>query len=162
VLIGHDMPRASASGVDAVERIASMRRMTAEDLPAARTLLSHLGYTLEAHELQYRYQAVAQSADHTLIVAEEDGSVVALCHIYARPALDKPPEAVVQALVVDRAHQGKGIGKRMMAAAEQWAAARGFTSVSLASHVSRSDAHAFYEGLGYQRAATSHLFRRTI
>ena len=68
----------------------------------------------------------------------------------------------MQALVVARAHQGKGIGKRMMAAAERWAAARGFTSVSLASHVSRSDAHAFYEGLGYQRGATSHLFRRTI
>jgi GNAT superfamily N-acetyltransferase len=53
--------------------------------------------------------------------------VVALCHIYARPALEKPPEAVVQVLVVDRAHQDKGIGKRMMAAAERWAAARGFT-----------------------------------
>lgn len=154
------MPRSSASGAGAVERIASMRRMTAKDLPVARTLLSHLGYTLEAQELHDRYQAVAQSADHTLLVAEEAGSVIALCHIYARPALDKPPEAVVQALVVDRAHQGRGIGKRMMAAAERWAAARGFTSVSLASHVSRSDAHAFYEGgFGYQRVATSHTIQ---
>ena len=81
---------------DAVERIASIRRMTVKDLPVARTLPAHLGYTLEAQELHDRYQAVAQSADHTLLVAEEDGSVIALCHIYARPALDKPPEAVVQ------------------------------------------------------------------
>jgi hypothetical protein len=42
-LIGHDMPRSRASGADAVERIASMRRMTAKDLPVARTLLSYLG-----------------------------------------------------------------------------------------------------------------------
>ena len=30
---------------------------------------------------------------------EDEGHIIALCHVYARPALDKPPEAVVQALV---------------------------------------------------------------
>lgn len=156
------MPETSASVTIAGERTEPMRPMTTEDLPAARILLSHLGYTLDAHELHHRYQAVAQSADHTLMVAEEDSSVIALCHVYARAALDKPPEAIVQAVVVDPAHQGRGIGRKMMAAAERWAVEHGFTSVALASHVSRSDAHTFYEALGYQRTATSHLFRKII
>ena len=79
-----------------------------------------------------------------------------------RPALDKPPETVVQALVVDQASRDSGVGKIMMIAAEKWAADRGFTSVVLASHMSRSDAHAFYESIGDRREGTSHLFRKTF
>jgi GNAT superfamily N-acetyltransferase len=104
----------------------------------------------------------SQSGDHTLMVAEQDGCVIALCQAYARPALDKLPEVIVQALVVDQASRGGGVGKIMMAAAETWAADRGFKSVALASHVSRSQAHVFYEAIGYRRAATSHLFRKAL
>jgi hypothetical protein len=38
----------------------------------------------------------------------------------------------------------------------------GFASVALASNVARSEAHAFYEGIGYKRTATSHLFRKGV
>ena len=128
----------------------------------SQALLSQLGYQLDAQEVRRRYDAVAESGDHTLMVAEQDGRVIALCHAYARPALDKPPEVIVQVLVVDQASRGSGVGKIMMAAAETWAADRGFTSIALASHVSRSQAHAFYEAIGYRREATSHLFRKAL
>jgi len=62
-----------------------------------------------------------------------------------------------QALVVEQAYRGGGVGKAMMEAAETWAAEQGFKSVVLGSHVSRLDAHAFYRARGYQCAATSHL-----
>ena len=80
----------------------------------------------------------------------------------ARPAPDRPPEAIVQALVVEQDCRGGGVGKAMMAAAEAWAADRGFTSVALASHISRSGAHAFYQALGYRVEATSHLMRKIV
>jgi GNAT superfamily N-acetyltransferase len=51
---------------------------------------------------------------------KKGGALVALCHVFARPALDKPPEAIVQALVVDQACRGEGVGRIMMAAAERW------------------------------------------
>jgi GNAT superfamily N-acetyltransferase len=141
----------------------SIRRMTPQDVAVAQDLLAQLGYPLDAAEVQRRYDAVTRSADHAVMVGEDDdGRVIALCHLYARPALDKPPEAVVQALVVDLAARGTGVGKIMMAAAEAWAEDHGFRSVSLGSHVSRSDAHAFYESLGYQNSATSHQFRKTL
>jgi GNAT superfamily N-acetyltransferase len=140
----------------------AIRRMTAHDVPASQELLSQLGYRMEVAEVHRRYDAVARSEDHTVLVGEQDGRVVALCHVYARPALDKPPEVVVQALVVDQAVRGRGVGKLMMAAAEAWAVDRGFSSIALGSHVSRSDAHAFYESLGYRNEATSHQFRRKL
>jgi GNAT superfamily N-acetyltransferase len=142
--------------------MVSVRRMAPNDVPASRALLRQLGYPMDAQEVRRRYEAVAMSRDHILMVAEQGGSVIALCHTFARPALDKPPEAVVQALVVDPASRALGVGKMMMAAVEAWAADRGYTSVTLGSSVSRSDAHAFYEAIGYAREATSHLFRKTF
>jgi GNAT superfamily N-acetyltransferase len=82
--------------------------------------------------------------------------------MYGRPAVGKPPEAMVQALVVDQAARGLGIGKLMMAAAEAWAVVRGFTSVTLGSHVSQSDAYAFYEALGCVTEATSYQMRNPL
>ena len=102
------------------------------------------------------------AANHVLLVAEEGGHIIALCHVFARPALDKPPEAVVQALVVDQAYRSRGVGRDMMTTAETWAHERGFTSVALYSSAVRSDAHAFYETIGYRQTATSHLFRKSL
>lgn len=140
----------------------AIRRMTVEDILTSRELLLQLGYPLDRGELERRYASVAETKDHALFVAEDGGCIIAMCHVYARPALDKPPEAVVQALVVDNASRGRGVGRAMMTAAEVWASDHGFTSVALASSVVRLEAHAFYEGIGYQQTATSHLFRKDL
>jgi GNAT superfamily N-acetyltransferase len=140
----------------------SIRRMTVGDLAISRMLLSQLGYQMDAQEFRRRYDAVTRSQDHAVMVAEQNGSIVALLHMYARPALDKPPEAVVQALVVDQTCRGSGVGRAMMAAVERWASDRGFRSIAVASSVSRSDAHAFYEALGYQVEATFYLRRKNL
>jgi GNAT superfamily N-acetyltransferase len=136
--------------------------MTIDDLPASRTLLAQLGYPMDARETRQRHDAVTGSGDHALLVAEQDGRVIAFCHVFIRPALDKPPEAVVQALVVDQSCRGNGVGKIMMQAVETWAVEKGFASVALMSHVSRQAAHAFYGALGYRQEAVSVLFRKTL
>ena len=118
--------------------------------PAARKLLAQLGYDLEEAEVRRRYEAVSKATDHALLVAGQDGAVIGWLHLYVRPALDKPPEVVVQALVVDEAARGTGVGRNLMETAELWAAERGFTSVALTSHIARSEAHTFYQRLGYR------------
>ena len=138
------------------------RPMTSDDMAAAKELLSQLGYPLNDPELYRRYEDVSRAASHALIVAEDGGGVVALCHVYGRPSLDKPSEAVVQALVVSDKFRGAGIGRLMMVAAENWARNHGFSSVALYSSVARDEAHAFYESIGYVRAATSHMFRKDL
>ena len=139
-----------------------IRNMEESDLVAARPLMKQLGYDLEPAEIRRRYLSVVTADNHVLLVGELKGRLVGLVHVYARPALDKPPEAVVQALVVASDGRRGGIGKAMMASAESWAHARGFHSVALASHIARDGAHAFYKALGYQIVATSHLLRKEI
>jgi GNAT superfamily N-acetyltransferase len=139
-----------------------IRLMAVDDVPAAQQLLRQLGYCLEPDEFARRYASVAAGREHAVLVAADAERIVALCHVYGRPALDKPPEAVVQGLVVDDGARGCGVGQAMMAAAEAWAMDRGYASVALASNVVRTEAHAFYERIGYRRLATSHLFRREL
>ena len=137
----------------------TIREMGPMDIAVCRLLLLQLGYDLDLQETKRRYDAIKQKQDHAIFVGEQDGQVVALLHLYERPAFDKPPEVIVQALVVDRNCRGTGVGKKMMNMAERWALDRGFSSVALTSRVSRSDAHSFYNRIGYKVAATSHLFR---
>jgi len=127
-----------------------------------RQLLSQLGYDLGTEEVEQRYHAVACAEGHATIVAERDGRVAAFLHVFARPAFEKPTEAVVQALVVDVTCRGEGIGKLLMAAAEAWALERGLPSIALSTNTSRAAAHAFYHALGYDRQATSHLLRKRL
>jgi len=139
-----------------------VRPIAEADIAAGRLLLDQLGYDLTATEMRRRYAVIANTTGHAILVAECEARPVGLVHLYVRPALDKPPEVMVQAIVIDAAHRSKGIGKILMSAAESWASERGYDSVALHSNVSRSGAHSFYETLGYQLIATSHLFRRKL
>ena len=139
-----------------------VRAMTADDLGAARSLLAQLGYAVEAPELARRFATVAATDGHAVLVAHAGAAVVGLLHVYARPAIEKPLEAIVQALVVDAMQRQRGIGGLLMDAAERWAAARGLPAVALSSNVVRAEAHAFYAGRGYTVVATGHLFRKYL
>ena len=128
------------------------------DMPVARELLKQLGYEIAAAELDSRIACVLGTANHHVAVAEEHGRVVGLVHVFERPALEKPCEAVVQALVVDAKLRRRGIGEALMEAAEAWAKARGLASVAL----STQHAQVFYTRLGYGKVATSDLMRKTV
>src|SRR6266446_4678008 len=78
----------------------AIREMGPADISACRLLLSQLGYDLTLQEVKRRYDAIREKQDHAVFVGEQDGRVVALLHLYERPAFDKPPEVIVQALVV--------------------------------------------------------------
>jgi GNAT superfamily N-acetyltransferase len=140
----------------------NIRTMTVDDLPAFEPLLEQLGYDLTAAEVACRFDAVVAAPGHVLEVAADQERLVGFIHYFARAALEKPPEVIVQALVVDAAQRGGGIGRRLMLRAETWAVDNGYPSVALGTQTHRDDAHAFYERLGYHVAATSHLMRKMI
>jgi GNAT superfamily N-acetyltransferase len=131
-----------------------------QDVPVLCRLLDQLGYPLPEEVVRRRCEQVLATAGHRILVAQLDGRVVGMLHVFERPALEKPPEAVVQSLVIDSDHRGKGIGAVLMRAAEAWAQGRGLASTALYTRVDRSASRAFYERLGYRLKATSHLMVR--
>src|SRR4029453_17759963 len=109
-----------------------------------------------------RFENVLATDDHRIIVAEVEGTVVGVLHMFERPALEKPCEAVVQALVVDSEARSSGVGEALMHEAEAWAQSRKLPSVSLYSRADRKRAHAFYEPIGSRVKSTSVRMERGL
>jgi len=143
-------------------RPVRLRPITPDDIPQLPPLLAQLGYQLTLDEAQRRVAAVTSTPDHSLVVAEAAERIVGLLHVFARPAIENPREAVVQAIIVDEAYRKGGVGKALMAQAGRWGEERGCRSVVLSSNVVRTPAHAFYAALGYRIAATSYVLRKQL
>ena len=140
----------------------NLRPMTCGDLPRSLPLLAQLGYELTPEEIKGRFAAVVAMPGHSLLVAETGGQIVGLLHVFDRPAIENPREAVVQAIVVDQAFRRAGIGRALMAEAERWGRECHCRSVVLSSNVVRAPAHTFYAALGYRVAATSYVLRKDL
>ena len=139
-----------------------LRGMTAEDAAAAVPLLAQLGYEMSPHEASRRVRDVLAMPDHALLVAEIAGRIAGLLHVFVRPAVENPREAVVEALVVAEDCRRVGVGRRLMEEAERWGAERDCRSVALSSNIVREPAHAFYAALGYRVAATAYVLRKPL
>jgi GNAT superfamily N-acetyltransferase len=58
---------------------------------------------------------------------------------------------VVEDVAVSPSHQGKGIGRAMMAHALEECRKAGCYKLALSSNLKRENAHQFYESLGFKR-----------
>jgi GNAT superfamily N-acetyltransferase len=130
------------------------------DIAMVRRLIGQLADAPDEAEFRARFERVSAESGHRIIVAEMENEVVGVLHVFERPALEKPCEAVVQALVVDGERRGAGIGEALMREAEAWAASRKLASTALYTRIDRDRARMFYERIGYRLKATSHLMGR--
>jgi GNAT superfamily N-acetyltransferase len=86
----------------------------------------------------------------TLLLAEDgDKRILASIFVETRGEL-----GYIGMLAVDPAHQGKGLGRRMMGAAEDWFRKQGCKAVELTVVNLRSELPPFYQRLGYVATAT--------
>jgi ribosomal protein S18 acetylase RimI-like enzyme len=139
-----------------------VRVVSPSDVEMATELLGQLGYHMSPNETATRIARVLSEKGHFAAVAVDDGKIVGLIHAFERPALEKPSEAVVQSLVVDSRARKTGVGRALMVAAQAWAQEQGLEHVVLHTRIDRDDARAFYEHLGYERAATAHLMKKSL
>lgn len=145
-----------------------VRSMAERDAAAAAELAMQLGYPATAEQITRRLAAIAngspaEAAEAAVFVAEtDDGRVVGWVHVHASRLLVVEPAAEIWGLVVDAEARGEGVGRRLMAEAEAWAAARGLDRLRLRSNVVREGAHAFYRRLGYEVVKTSLTFERRL
>jgi GNAT superfamily N-acetyltransferase len=141
---------------------ATVHPLEPVDAQAVASLLPDLGYEATAEQVLRRLAALREWPDQDAFVAEIDGCIVGLCHVQGVRMLASNGYAEIQALVVSRALQGQGIGKKLVAHACDWASARGYERVRLRSNVVREGAHAFYEHLGFEKSKASYAFERRI
>jgi RimJ/RimL family protein N-acetyltransferase len=141
-----------------------VRRAGGRDADRIAALLTQLGYPHEPDEAAARLLAWTAEPQGEVLVAEAGGGVAAFAAVHRVPYFERPGAfARVVALSVDAAHRRAGVGRRLMAAVEAWAAARGCLDVEVTSLRLRDDAHAFYAALGYaDRCAESGRLTRAL
>ncbi|MGF1626944.1 MAG: GNAT family N-acetyltransferase [Alphaproteobacteria bacterium] len=84
-------------------------------------------------------------AEGVVLVAESEGDLVGFLMLW--PADGR---AHIVEVSVMRAHQGKGIGRALFAAAEDWARAAGFNEATLTTYLDVPWNAPFYRHLGYR------------
>jgi GNAT superfamily N-acetyltransferase len=108
-------------------------------------------YTRERASEAFRWAVEQPNAD--ILLAFDRDTAVGLTSVYADiQSLGFGPKCWLQDMVVDKERRSEGIGRQLMAAAEDWARAHGLTHVELSSNSGRVDAHRFYERQGFGRA----------
>ena len=94
-------------------------------------------------------------------VADSGGDVVGFVTTVQTLALNMPNGYTkINGLAVLPEYRRRGIGKRLMERVEQLGAERGVSFIGLASGFNRTEAHEFYERLGYEKL--SFWFRKRI
>jgi len=91
----------------------------------------------------------------TVLVGVDDATVIATAM-----AGEDGHRGWVYYLAVREDARGRGLGRAMMAAAEDWLRARGAVKVQLMVRESNAGVIGFYEALGYEDAAVRVLGRR--
>ena len=136
------------------ERLLDLTIRVAEvnDAAALAQLMCELGYETTKSEMQMRMERIAADDCYRTFVAVLDGQVCGMIGTLACPSYEhNDPGGRILALATLGTMRRCGIGRALIATAEEDFAHRGIRRVALNTRLAREDAHKFYESLGYER-----------
>jgi GNAT superfamily N-acetyltransferase len=141
--------------IDAPEVV--VRPANAGDAEAIAALLTEEGYPTGPSDVSARLARFGDP-DGAVLVADLDEQPIGFIAIRAVPRFEHDDVLVrILALVVDPAARERGVGHRLMGAAEAFAAERGAAFLEVTAGHHRPDARQLYESLGYDAALTAYL-----
>jgi GNAT superfamily N-acetyltransferase len=137
--------------------VTTIRPATQDDVPAIVAMLADdpLGARREQPgDPAYLAAFTALAADprQLLVVAEQDGAPAGTLQLTFIPCLSRrgATRAQIEAVRVRADRRGSGLGQELVRWAIDTARERGCVLVQLTTDNSRTDAHRFYERLGFQ------------
>ncbi|MDR0301017.1 MAG: GNAT family N-acetyltransferase [Treponema sp.] len=84
-------------------------------------------------------------------IAKDDGKVIGSCYICVIPNLTYNGKSIgyIENVITDENYRRKGIAKKLMEMAVEYAKQEGCYKVVLQSGMKRKEAHKFYESIGF-------------
>lgn len=136
------------------------RQATREDLPEIVRMLADdfLGAQRERYEnplpesYTRAFDEIEGDKNNELIVAELDGAVIGTLQITFTPSISFQggKRATVESVRVDEKYREQGIGRELMLFAINRAREEKCVSMQLTTNADRTDAHRFYENMGFK------------
>jgi GNAT superfamily N-acetyltransferase len=151
--------------LDSMTDSIEVREAVLADAPEIIRLFALLGHTQPAGDDTARLGAFLDHGQHVLVAsrpATEPGTaLLGAVTLHITPVLHRAgPVGRLTAVIVDESTRGRGVGGALVSAAEDFLAAHGCALIEITSNKKRTDAHAFYERLGY--IATSVRFAKPL
>ena len=153
--------RADEQPIDTATVIV-VRRAAAADAARLAELSEILGYPVAPSTLTPRLERLLARVEDAVLVAEAESGVVGWVHGAEQELLESGRRCEILGLVVDPAYRSQGVGRRLVAAVEQWAANRWLELMTVRSNVARAESHPFYQRLGYIRTKTQHAYWKDL
>ncbi len=102
------------------------------------------------------FEAIENDSRNRLLVAEVAGEIAGSFQLTYVPDMqpDGRDVAIIENVIVDASARGSGVGSAMMRWAVEEARVHGCSQIKLTSNTKRTDAHRFYERLGFE---TTHV-----
>ena len=138
-----------------------IREALEADLPSILSLYGQPdfdnGVVADLEDARAFLAMIGRYPDYRIYVAEMEGRVIG---VYSLVIMDKlahkrTPSAILEDIVVATSLQRQGVGKVMVAHAMDMARSKGCDKLVLSSNARRTDAHRFYDQLGFQRHGVS-------
>jgi len=122
------------------------------DAAALADLMTQLGYPTRASEMEMRMEAICADKNYATLVAVNDGIVCGMIGTFTSYSYEhNSPSGRILALVVSEKMRGRGVGRALIAAAENHLAQKNIRRIAVNTRFERKEAHEFYEKVGYTR-----------
>lgn len=127
------------------------RAVRIADSVAIANLVTDLGYPTSPRQMEVRLQSILADSSYATFVAVAGPGVVGFVGLHVGPLYESDSRyGQIMAIAVSRDHRRMGIGRRLMELAEETMIEMGGQIFVLGSGNQRTDAHFFYEALGYE------------
>jgi len=126
-----------------------IREATIDDSDRINRVSAHLGYaSSSSEEARDRLVTIMASAADRVWVYEEDNEIKGWLHLFVSVHLASPRFAEIGGLVVDKTCRRRGIGRKLVERAMQWAKSSNLP-LRVRCNASREAANRFYETIGF-------------
>lgn len=131
----------------------TIREVEPADIIALTELMNELGYDTTVDEMKVRFENIKNHKDYKTFIATDDTEILGMVGFSKNYSYERNGIYVrILALVTRSSFRQRGIGKKLMDAAENWAREIGAGNVLLncGNREEREIAQLFYKKIGYQ------------
>ena len=112
------------------------------------------GWQVSPEQIEESLRKMADGDAYQVLLAEDEGQVVGLLGLSFRHTLFHPaPSALIDELVVEGGHRGRGVGQQLMAEAMKRCRAAGCCEIEVSTERSNEVAQEFYGRHGFSHEA---------
>ena len=140
-----------------------IRNAEVRDSEEVARLTNELGYSASENDTKEWLICLLESSDHAVIVAAmENRSLLGWVAVEKRLSLETGYKAEISGLVVSFNYRRIGAGRKLVNAAEIWAAKLGMLKIYVRSNIIREESHVFYKNIGFSHIKTAHNYEKFL